>query len=77
MTTKRTPTPYHVRAYPGDLLGKFVDSTDALRVAQMWSSRWGSWAEVHCVTQGDDGGIIGQFDKGEPTPKFEHIRPIL
>jgi hypothetical protein len=70
--TSGIKTPYHVVAYPGDLLGKFKDSTDALRVAQMWSARRGKWAEV----SGPD-GLIGQFNFGEPSAEFEHVRKIV
>lgn len=73
----KTKTPYHVRAYPGELLGKFPSETDALRVAQMWSARWQSWAEVRRLgTVADGAGLIGQFDKGEPTAEFEHVRGV-
>ncbi len=61
-------TPFHVHAYPGDLLGKFPNETDAVRVAQMWSKAWGGWAEVHNDNKG--GGIIAQFEQGVPTPEF-------
>lgn len=71
--TKRTP--FHVTAYPGDLLGKFTFEASALRVAQMWSERWQSWAEVS-LASGKGAGLIGQFDKGQPTAEFEHTRDI-
>lgn len=67
---KHRKTPFHVRTYPGDLLGKFCNEFDALRVAQMWSERWQSWAEV--TFEHKTGGLIGQFSKGALTPEFAH-----
>lgn len=61
-------TPFHVHAYPGDMLGKFPNETDAVRVAQMWSKVWGGWAEV--INQNKDGGIIAQFDAGKMNTEF-------
>lgn len=74
----RKPTPYHVTAYPGELLGKFAHEASALRVAQMWSARWKSWAEVRRVGKIESGaGLIGQFEMGEPTPEFECVRSVV
>ncbi len=69
-------TPFHVIAYPGDLLGKFVHAADALRVAQMWSARWQAWAEVRIIDR-DGAGLIGQFDKGELAPEFSYQQHIV
>jgi hypothetical protein len=66
----RTATPFHVHAYPGGLLGKFRSAMAAQRVAQVWSERWSSWAEVYSVRKGDGSGIIGQYTKGIATPEF-------
>ncbi len=60
---------FTVVVYPGDIMGKFPDSPTAHRVAQMWSERWGSWTEVFDIRK-EDGGIVGQYDKGMPTPEF-------
>ncbi len=70
--TNHTRTPYHVVAYPGDLLGKFQHSAIAMRVAQMWSARWNSWTEVSAPD-----GLIAQFDKGQPSPEFEHVCGVI
>jgi hypothetical protein len=69
-------TPFHVHAYPGQLLGKFTCGADALRVAQMWSQRWQSWTEV-TYTGKIGGRLIGKFDKGELSAEFEHQRSIV
>ncbi len=68
----RKRTLFHVHAYPGELLGKFSSEVDAQRVAQMWSARWGSWAEVYDIAK-HGGIIIGQYDKGRLTPEFAHV----
>jgi hypothetical protein len=62
-------TPFHVHAYPGGLLAKFRYHQDAQRVAHLWSQYWGSRAEVFDARDG--GSIIGQYDKGVPTPEFQ------
>jgi hypothetical protein len=68
-------TEFHVHAYPGEMLGKFVHEYDAQRVAQMWSARWGSWTEVR-YTGKKGAGLIGQFSKGVPTPEFAHLQTV-
>ena len=74
----RKQTPFQVRAYPGQLLGKFPTAADAHRVAAMWSKHWGSWAEVdYFPRDGKGAGLVGQFDKGEPTREFAHLREML
>jgi hypothetical protein len=80
MTTRKSQkqTPFHVRAYPGELLGKFPTAADAQRVASMWSRHWGSWAEVdYYPRDGKGSGLIGQFSSGEPTAEFAHLREML
>lgn len=71
MTIRRKPTPFHVHVYPGDLLGKFCNEHQALRVAAMWSNHYKSWAEVTFEAK-NGGGLIGQFSKGALTPEFAH-----
>lgn len=63
----RKRTPFQVNAYPGDMLGRFPSAINAQRIAQMWSERWHSWAEVFDTR---DQTIIGQYDHGMPTPEF-------
>lgn len=67
----RKVTPFHVHAYPGELLGKFASANAAQRVAQWWSEYWGSWCEVYNTRRGDGSGIVGQYTKGMPTPEFQ------
>jgi hypothetical protein len=66
----RRKTPFHVYAYPGDLLGKFCNEHQALRVAAMWSAHYQAWTEV--VLEAKNGGLVGQFSKGALTPEFAH-----
>ena len=64
-------TPFHVYAYPGDLLGKFCNEHQALRVAALWSAHYQAWTEVTLKAK-NGGGLIGQFSKGALTPEFAH-----
>lgn len=75
----RKPTPFQVRAYPGDVIAKCTTENQAHLIAALWSRHWASWAEVdyRAPKNGDGSGLVGQFSGGEPTPEFAHLRPLL
>lgn len=53
----------------GAILGKFPNSPNAHRVAQMWSERFNVGTEVFDIRK-EEGGIVGQYEGGMPTPEF-------